>query len=178
MIKLKLIVSGLVLTVVLAACNQSENTGSSLKKDSVSTSVSVPAQIKDNDTEAVYTHYIHLKDVLVASNPTEAQIAAKELSAALAKIAGCENTASLATKIANTSDLTEQRSIFTPLSSDIIAMLKHTELTSGRMYVQYCPMANDGDGGYWLASEAEIRNPYYGDEMMNCGEVKEIIEKK
>ena len=57
-------------------------------------------------------------------------------------------------------------------------MFKKVEISSGSMFVQYCPMANDGDGGYWLASETEIRNPYYGDEMLNCGEVKETITKK
>ena len=175
MIKLELIVSCLALTGILVACNQSGNTVNSLGKDSVSTSASMPPQIKDNITEAVYTHYIHLKDALVVSNPTEAQAAAKQLAAALAKIDGCENTATLATKISNTTDINVQRFNFTALSSDIIAMLKHTELTSGRMFVQYCPMANNGNGAYWLASEPEIRNPYYGDEMMNCGEVKETI---
>jgi hypothetical protein len=37
-------------------------------------------------------------------------------------------------------------------------------------------MAKNGDGAYWLASEKEIKNPYYGDDMLNCGEVKEEIK--
>jgi hypothetical protein len=37
-------------------------------------------------------------------------------------------------------------------------------------------MANDGNGGYWLSSEPQIKNPYYGDEMLECGEVKEEIK--
>jgi hypothetical protein len=53
--------------------------------------------------------------------------------------------------------------------------MKHTKIDSGSIFVQYCPMANDGDGGYWMASSNEIRNPYYGDEMLNCGEVKEEL---
>jgi hypothetical protein len=60
----------------------------------------------------------------------------------------------------------------------LITLFKKAEITSGSMFVQYCPMANEGEGGYWLSSETEIRNPYYGDEMLNCGEVKETIEKK
>ena len=37
-------------------------------------------------------------------------------------------------------------------------------------------MANEGNGGYWLAAEQEVRNPYYGDEMLACGEVKRTIK--
>jgi hypothetical protein len=48
---------------------------------------------------------------------------------------------------------------------------------SGSIYVQYCPMANEGKGGYWLSSQEEIMNPYYGDDMLHCGEVKETIAK-
>lgn len=178
MIKLKFLLSGLVLTCLFAACNQSDNSAKSPQKDSVATISSVAPQIKDKPTNVVYIHYIHLKDALVASNISDAQAAAKELSAALAKIDGCENTSMLAAKISNTSDIKVQRFNFTALSSDIIAMLKNTEMTSGQMYVQYCPMANDGDGGYWLSSEKEIKNPYYGDEMMNCGEIKDTIRTK
>ncbi len=63
----------------------------------------------------------------------------------------------------------------TALSADIIALMKHTDVNSGNLYVQHCPMANEGEGGYWLAAEKEVRNPYYGDEMLNCGAVKETI---
>jgi Cu(I)/Ag(I) efflux system membrane fusion protein len=38
-------------------------------------------------------------------------------------------------------------------------------------------MANEGKGGYWLSSQEEIMNPYYGDDMLHCGEVKETIAK-
>ncbi len=178
MIKFRLIVSGLALTTMFSACNQTENKAKVQEKDSITVAATAPPQIKDSNTAGVYTHYVHLKDALVASNTSEAQKAAKELSVALVKIDGCENTAALSTKISEASDIKAQRQHFTALSSDIIAMLKHTELTSGNMYVQYCPMANEGDGAYWLASETDIKNPYYGEEMLNCGEVKETIGTK
>jgi Cu(I)/Ag(I) efflux system membrane fusion protein len=37
-------------------------------------------------------------------------------------------------------------------------------------------MANDDVGGYWFSESEEIRNPYFGDEMLLCGEVKEVFE--
>lgn len=169
--------SGLALSGAIAACNQSTNTGDTQNQDSTANR-SVPSEIKDGDTEQVYKHYINLKDILIESSVAEAQTAAKELASALIKIDGCENTATLATKVANTSDIKVQRFNFTALSSDIIALVKSTEIASGSIYVQYCPMANEGNGGYWLASETAIRNPYYGDKMLNCGEVKDTIGEK
>jgi len=43
------------------------------------------------------------------------------------------------------------------------------------VYKQYCPMAFDGKGAFWLSSSEEIRNPYYGDKMLKCGRVEETI---
>jgi hypothetical protein len=46
------------------------------------------------------------------------------------------------------------------------------------IYVQHCPMANNGDGGDWLSAENKIQNPYYGSEMMECGAVIAEIKAK
>lgn len=44
------------------------------------------------------------------------------------------------------------------------------------LYVQFCPMAFDNKGAFWLSADEEIRNPYFGDMMLKCGETKEIIK--
>jgi len=36
-------------------------------------------------------------------------------------------------------------------------------------------MALNDKGGYWLSNEKAIKNPYYGESMMACGEIKETI---
>ena len=41
------------------------------------------------------------------------------------------------------------------------------------VYKQYCPMADEDRGAYWLSKEKEVLNPYFGDAMLKCGEVKE-----
>jgi Cu(I)/Ag(I) efflux system membrane fusion protein len=43
------------------------------------------------------------------------------------------------------------------------------------VYRQYCPMAFDGDGAYWISDEEEIRNPYLPENMLRCGEVVERL---
>lgn len=43
-----------------------------------------------------------------------------------------------------------------------------------KIYVIYCPMAK----GSWLQRDREIRNPYHGHEMLECGEIVYDPDKK
>ena len=43
------------------------------------------------------------------------------------------------------------------------------------VFLQYCPMARDYDGGHWLAVNKKVENPYFGSEMFACGSVKEQL---
>jgi Cu(I)/Ag(I) efflux system membrane fusion protein len=36
-------------------------------------------------------------------------------------------------------------------------------------------MANNNNGAIWLSTEKDIKNPYYGDDMLTCGSVIEEI---
>jgi Cu(I)/Ag(I) efflux system membrane fusion protein len=40
------------------------------------------------------------------------------------------------------------------------------------LYLVFCPMAFDNKGAFWISADKEIRNPYFGDKMLKCGEVK------
>ena len=67
-----------------------------------------------------------------------------------------------------------QREHFDMLSKDMIDLIAITG-TSKKLYQVYCPMYNNDKGAQWLSDSKEIRNPYFGSKMMNCGEViKEI----
>lgn len=176
---LKIIIYVSCASFLFMACNQPTNNkvnGQDSAKANIETNVKVV--LKNEDVNRSFKEYTLLKDALVLSNVDNAQQAASALSESLTKIDGCNNTASLAKKIAVSSDIEEQRKNFVPLSSDLIALLKHTDIEQGTMYVQYCPMANSGEGAYWITGNQEIKNPYYGDKMLNCGEVKESITKK
>ena len=177
MIRFKLVIMIAGLSLFFAACNQANNKNTSSEKDSIKSQDTL-AVLKDNITQQVYKHYNHLKDALVSSDSAEAKKAGNELAEALGQIKGCESTAMVAKKIGSSTNINDQRADFIPLSSDIIALIKHTEISSGKIYVQYCPMADNNKGAYWLSSASEIKNPYYGDEMLNCGETKEEIKKK
>jgi len=136
----------------------------------------VAVELKDGKVQAIYNGYISLKDALVSTKFEEAKKAALTLKTDLANYKGCESTALIADKIATAADIKTQRKEFTSLSSDVIALFKHADLVKGSIYVQHCPMANNNEGGDWLSTDSKIQNPYYGDEMMECGRVVEEIK--
>ena len=45
------------------------------------------------------------------------------------------------------------------------------------IYLEFCPMANQDKGGYWLSFDDQIRNPYFGEQMLMCGEVVRSFPK-
>jgi len=172
---------GIAMLSALVACTNIEKksetaTDSVAKTDTVALNTDI--QLADPKIEKIYSGYIALKNSLVMSNAAAAHQTAMDLSVALKGFEGCENTALIADKIAGTEDIKEQRKEFTALSSDVIALFKHVDLKKGTIYIQHCPMANNGDGGDWLSSEQKIRNPYYGDKMLECGGVVESITAK
>ena len=61
------------------------------------------------------------------------------------------------------------------LSIDIADMVAITGAAK-TLYQQYCPMYNNNKGGMWLSASEEIKNPYYGAKMLNCGEVQKEIQ--
>jgi hypothetical protein len=123
-----------------------------------------------------YTQYIELKNALVSSDAASARKAATLLQKSLKSVPGGQPASGQAAKISATADLSAQRESFTLLSDEMAALVKATKLTSGAVYVEYCPMANNNKGAVWLSNEKEIRNPYFGDKMLKCGSVKETVQ--
>jgi hypothetical protein len=130
---------------------------------------------KDPKLGKAYEHYIHVKNSLVASDNEEAKASAIELSQALRNAKVSTASIEAATKLANTSDLDEQRKLFSTLSNEMATLVRDGKLSMGMLYLEYCPMANNNSGAYWLSNEKEIKNPYFGDKMLKCGSVKEMI---
>ena len=160
---------------VLIACTQSAPK-SSTSEQAVVQSTTDSIQLKDTQQDEVLKQYFSLKDALVASNASNAQKEATSLTASLKASSAFAKSVLMSDSIAKTNDLAKQRSTFTNLSNELIAQFSKTSLLKGSFYLQFCPMANEGNGGYWLAAEQEVRNPYYGDEMLNCGEVKKTFK--
>jgi Cu(I)/Ag(I) efflux system membrane fusion protein len=134
--------------------------------------------------------YLQLKDALVAGKEQESLNFTKQFVSALRQTTG----AGLAGEAGefwqekkrfllqhseeglNTADIEKQRENFIYLSEALIKTVDAFGLQNKTIYVDYCPMANSDKGAYWLSGIAEIRNPYYGETMLGCGEIVEQIK--
>ena len=79
-----------------------------------------------------------------------------------------------AASISQTSDIKTQREHFVHLSAHLINAVKSFGINE-KVYVDYCPMVNNDVGAYWLSTQKEILNPYFGASMLKCGEVTDEI---
>ncbi len=117
-------------------------------------------------------NYLALKDALVATDGAKAQKAANDF---LEVNNNDALTADLKT-IAGSTDVATQRIAFEGLSANMYSIVKAGG-SETVLYKQYCPMAFNNKGAYWLAAEEEVNNPYFGDVMLHCGSVQETINQ-
>ncbi len=137
----------------------------------------------------VVASYISLKDAFVNDNPLEAQKQAGKVQEALAKVDmilllgdahnewmnNLKPIQNALKTISNTKEIGIQRDAFLLLGDNLHNAIKTFGIdTNGKtVYLEFCPMANDNNGGYWLSYDKKISNPYFGQAMLTCGEVKE-----
>ena len=143
----------------------------------------------DNPLKRVFDHYFDLKDALVASDPAKAAEHAGMLHTSLSEVEMNKLTDNShkawiktmkplvqnAKATADVNDIKKQRKTFIDLSADMYELMRSTDV-GAPVYVQFCPMANNGEGAKWLSKESAVKNPYYGSMMLTCGSVKETIE--
>jgi hypothetical protein len=79
-------------------------------------------------------------------------------------------------EIENSADIESQRKSFSTLSENLYKSIKAFGLGGTEAFYEYCPMAFDNEGAYWLSDQTVIRNPYFGDAMLTCGVVKEKLQ--
>jgi hypothetical protein len=162
----------LFLVVMVSACNSGNTTAENVV---TADTTAVISESGNSSVSQSLEHYLVLKDKLVESNAAEAKAAAAQVENSLKEVSGYEDAASMAAQIANTDEIAKQREIFSTLSDKMVDLLKSTKLEGKEVYVQFCPMANNNNGGYWLSAQEKIQNPYYGDAMLTCGVVKEVL---
>ncbi|SHN40736.1 DUF3347 domain-containing protein [Chitinophaga sp. CF418] len=179
-----------VLAVILfAACNSQEAGKSETTTDTVAheghdhssmSESSAPAaaavQLKDDRLNAVYQHYVHLTTALINGDEAEAKMASNAIEAGAAAVSDGKALGASAAKITAAADIEAQRTAYADLSSNFISLVKKSGMNSGALYIDFCPMAMNDKGAYWISANKEVKNPYFGEKMMTCGEVKETIE--
>ncbi len=138
----------------------------------------------------VYNAYLDMKNAFVATDAKKVASEAKDVITSLKSVdmallkhdphkAWMEHLETLnrtIDAISKSSDIEAQRKEFIEFNLIFYKSLKLFGLDNVTTYFQYCPMANNDKGAYWFSDVEEIRNPYFGDVMMSCGEVKETIK--
>jgi len=142
------------------------------------------------ELENVLNHYLKLKDALVQDDFDTAKKEALTLSKLIQKIdqlklspeakTGWDKLSlqlkTRSTQLSEAKDIEEIRGGFDKFSAEIIMLATIFQPTSKKLYVQHCPMADNERGADWLSISPDIKNPYFGSVMLNCGEVKKQIK--
>ncbi len=142
---------------------------------------------KNAETAAILDAYFEIKNGLVADSKENTAKGGTALLAAISKFdmskipedahkeyMEIQESAKEHAEHIVKSPMDHQREHFEALSTDItdlVALLG----TDKVIYQDFCPMANNNKGALWLSEVKEIKNPYFGSRMLNCGSVKKQI---
>ena len=199
---MKNIILGLAIaTTALAACNNNSDKINDVKQNEVQKDTSTTAHHTSTDTvvkqmatvfpaKEIIAGYLQMKNALAKDDGKEAAAAGNTIVATVAKVdmkslseQQMKSYMDIADDIkehaehigANAGKIEHQREHFVMLSKDIADLIKTFGNGGQTLYKDFCPMANDGKGAVWISELKEIRNPYQGSKMIDCGSVKETI---
>lgn len=140
---------------------------------------------QDAMAEAILKDYFNLKDALVGDDNDKSKMLGNTLAKSLGNLDKSKYSESQQKELTDIiedatehaehiseSDIKHQREHFKILSKDITDMVAITG-TATKLYEQFCPMYDGGTA--WLSTKEEVRNPYYGSQMLKCGKVQREI---
>lgn len=155
----------------------------SLLNRSSTQQVEVSAAFSEQLTAVVESYFLIKNNLVKDQMPAKA---VQTLTQALAKVStdgtGKDNSkwekiksglSEATAKIKASKDIASARTHFSSLSTQVIKLTETYKLNTAVVYKDYCPMAFDNKGGYWLSETEDIQNPYFGASMLTCGEVKQ-----
>jgi len=133
--------------------------------------------------------YFAVKDAMVTSDAEQVRVAAEAMvavvsefdSSTLDEVTATQLTAEIdairygSQSIFEAAGIEDQRTLMPALTENMEGLVRKYGASNGSVYKQYCPMAFNDTGAYWLSNSEEVINPYFGDMMLRCGEVTEKI---
>jgi membrane fusion protein, copper/silver efflux system len=155
-----------------------------------SKTLEVPQAFREQMT-ALANAYFEVKNALVNSEAVAAKTASNNLETTLSEVdmhllkgtahdqwmvlqQQLSDHLSMMDKADNLETL---RQHFSGLSDSMVEITETFGLEKEKVYKDFCPMVFGNEGAYWLSETEEIRNPYFGEAMLNCGEIKETYSK-
>jgi len=142
-----------------------------------------------NQLKALITSYLGLKNEFVLSKTEKTNEIISKINASLKNVDMSLLKDQVAHKIwmdllkeiksslniiKSSREIKAQRVAFIHLSAAMINTVKAFGINK-IIYNQFCPMANNDKGANWLSFQENIKNPYFGDAMLTCGNVEETI---
>ena len=149
--------------LLLASCGQSE------KKES-----SPSAEVK-TVTHELLLSYLELKDAFVTSDLNKISEPEGKFLGITMNYTVSDAFTQAVQDLSAAKDVESKRAAFSVISNEMYTFAKASGFGEGVLYYQYCPMAFNDTGAYWLSSEKKIANPYFGDKMLRCGSTKETL---
>ncbi len=180
----------LLVLVVMVACGGEE------KPAAETTEVKPLKQSKNSSAfntlfSELLNSYYYLKDALVLTSDTMANNAATVLLARadsfpVNTLVGDKSIVDMSTGYLQTiaaetkgligeSDMEAKRKSFQMISDNMYDLVRTVRYDGETVYHQFCPMAFNDAGAYWLSRTSDIKNPYFGKKMLSCGEVKDSL---
>ena len=110
--------------------------------------------------------YIDIQEALASDNLGQAKAKASDLLRSKAELNQKQFTGlkSELTGLSEAPSLQKARDRFKKISPAFVEWLKANKDDS--LEILYCPMA----GAKWVQKKGDVKNPYYGSEMLRCGE--------
>jgi len=141
---------------------------------------------QDKEGQALLSSYYDIKNALVNSDAAAAAGKAGDFLKVIGSVdeksfAGADLAALKtyqdkltfdARHISESKDVEHQREHFATFSANFYKLAKAVKLSGQPVYYDYCPMKKT----YWLSASKDIKNPYYGKQMLTCGKVSETIQ--
>jgi len=169
------IIAVIVVAMLAFACKNKavpQEVATDKKQDTITAIVTNEIILRDDRLNAIYPQYVKLTTALVDNDAATARIAANAIGEGAARLQLNSKIKQEADKIVATADIALQRTAFAALSNELIVLIEKSGVQAGALYVDFCPMAMEDKGASWISGVKDIRNPYFGEQMLTCGGIK------
>lgn len=179
------VAAAVLLSFTAFSCNENKSTKETAMETTTANNSEVTNGAQSASAKQVVADYMTIKDALVATNKEDAAKAGVAMGTALDNFDMSTYTeqqqktlkdiivdAKEHAEHISMSEIDHQREHFKALSKDVTDMIAITG-ADAKVYEMSCPMYDGGSN--WLSSSKEVRNPYYGDEMMDCGKMEKEL---
>ncbi|MCX6969167.1 MAG: hypothetical protein NTV93_03310 [Verrucomicrobia bacterium] len=121
--------------------------------------------------QAALDKYIQIQTALAGDSLKGVPEAAAEIASIAKASDGAVPVAVQAGVLAKAADIQAAREAFKPLSAALITALLSQKSIAGQYYEAFCPMAKAS----WIQIGKKIANPYFGADMLGCGEIRKPL---